>query len=67
MAAVDVEAARVQQLTRVQEVDILVTSAVADALDARFVLRALPPEHVKGVSAPVPTFAIEGTRLSPPA
>jgi adenylate cyclase len=60
-------AARVEQLTRVHDVDILVTADIATALDARFELRALPPAQVKGVSAPVPTFAIEGTRVPQPA
>jgi class 3 adenylate cyclase len=60
-------AARVQQLTRLYDVDILVTADVANALDARFVLRALPPAHVKGVSTLLSTFAIEGTRVPQPA
>jgi hypothetical protein len=29
-------------------------------LDERFQLRALPPADIKGVSQPVPTFAVEG-------
>ena len=53
-------AARVEELTRVHGVDILATEAVTRALDARFRLRAMPALAVKGVSAPVATFAIEG-------
>jgi class 3 adenylate cyclase len=49
-------AARVERLTRVHGVDILITDAVRAALDARFEVR---PAEVKGVAAPVPTFAVE--------
>lgn len=54
-------AARVEQLTRVHDADILVTDAVRVALDARVHLRALPAVEVKGVSAPLVTFAVEGS------
>jgi adenylate cyclase len=53
-------AARVEGLTRVHDVDILVTEAVRQSLDARFVLRAMPPVQVKGKSEPVVTYAVEG-------
>ncbi len=53
-------ASRVEELTRVHAVEILITDAVRNALDPRFRLRAMPPVNVKGVSAPVPTFAVEG-------
>ena len=52
-------ASRVEGLTRVHRVDILVTEAVRAALDQRFHLRALPAVEVKGVPAPVATFAVE--------
>jgi adenylate cyclase len=52
-------AARVEALTRVHNVDILVTEAVQKTLDARFVTRAMPPMAVKGKTEPVATFAIE--------
>jgi class 3 adenylate cyclase len=52
-------AARVEGLTRVHNVDILVTHEVKQALDPRFVLRAMPPTHVKGKSEPVTTYAVE--------
>jgi adenylate cyclase len=53
-------AARVEQLTRVHAVDILVTEAARAALDARFRLRAMPAAEVKGVAAALVTFAVEG-------
>ena len=52
-------AARVEALTRVHQVDILVTDEVMKTLDARFVARAMPPAAVKGKSEPIATFAIE--------
>jgi len=52
-------AARVEALTRVHGVDILVTDAVRETLDDRFVLRAMPPVAVKGKSQPVATWAVE--------
>lgn len=58
-------AARVEALTRVHGVDILVTEAVRQTLDARFVVRAMPPVAVKGKSEPVATYAVEG--LAPAA
>ena len=64
-------AARVQELTRAHAVDVLVTAAVRDALDPRFALHALPPVEVKGLPAPVATFAVDrfdaGTRPQAPA
>jgi adenylate cyclase len=54
------QAARVQELTRVHAVDVLVTQAVRDALDRRFQLRPMAAREVKGVSTPVSTFALEG-------
>ncbi len=52
-------AARVQDLTRLRDVDILVTRAVQKDLDPQFVLRAMPPVEVRGISEPVATFAVE--------
>ena len=52
-------ASRVQELTRAHAVDVLVTAAVRDALDARFTLHAMPPLDVKGLPAPVATFAVD--------
>jgi class 3 adenylate cyclase len=53
-------AARVQSLTRIHQVDILVTEAVREHLDPRFVLESLPAERVKGIAEPVVTWAVRG-------
>jgi adenylate cyclase len=55
-------AARVEALTRIHRVSILVTSEVKDVLDPRFVLRELPSRDVKGFPEPVVTWALEGYR-----
>jgi len=52
-------AARVEALTRVHSVDILVTEAVQQTLDPRFVVRPMPPVTVKGKSEPIATFAVD--------
>jgi adenylate cyclase len=52
-------ASRVERLTRAHGTDILVTEAVRAAADPAFVFRALPPEAVKGLAAPLATFALE--------
>ena len=52
-------AARVQTLTRVHQVDVLVTEAVREQLDPRFVLVPMPAETVKGIDEPVVTFAVQ--------
>ncbi len=51
-------AARVQQLTRESAADILVTQAVADHLDARFVLEPRGDAHLRGIQEPVELFAL---------
>jgi class 3 adenylate cyclase len=51
-------AARVQALTRVHQVDILVTEALRAELDSGFVLVPMPAELVKGVAEPVVTYAV---------
>jgi len=51
-------AARVQGLTRIHQVDILVTAAAREHLDPRFMLEAMPPEPVKGIAEPVLTWAV---------
>ncbi len=53
-------AARVQDLSRVHGVDILVTREVQETLDPRFRLRALPPAELRGIAEPVAIFAVEG-------
>jgi adenylate cyclase len=52
-------ASRVQDLTRLHGVDILLTHAVQETLDARFKLRELPPAEVRGVADPVALFSVE--------
>lgn len=53
-------ASRVEHLTRRHAVDILITAAVRETLDARFALRELPAAAVAGISEPVVTYAVEG-------
>jgi len=53
-------AARVERLTRVHGVDVLVTDVARAALDERFRLRAMPPAEVKGVAGALATFAVDG-------
>lgn len=53
-------AARVQSLTRTHGVEILVTDAVRAELGGTFQLEAMPPERVKGIDAPVATWAVRG-------
>jgi class 3 adenylate cyclase len=55
-------AARIENLTRKHGVDILISAEVRPALDGRFEVRDLPPEHVKGKAEPIVTFAVEGFR-----
>jgi adenylate cyclase len=52
-------AARVQDLTRVHKVDILLTEDLQKTLDPRFVLRALPPGELRGIARPIPIYAAE--------
>ncbi len=51
-------AARVQGLTRVHGVDILVTEAVQAELEGAFVVDAMPAEHVKGIAEALVTYAV---------
>jgi class 3 adenylate cyclase len=51
-------AARVQALTRIHQVDILVTEALRAELDTRFVLAPMPAQTVKGIAEPVVTYAV---------
>jgi adenylate cyclase len=53
-------AARVENLTRALDVDVLVTEAVRAVLDRRFRVRAMPPSAVRGIAEPVPTWAVDG-------
>jgi class 3 adenylate cyclase len=51
-------ASRVERLTRTFDTGILVTAAVAQTLDPRFVLEALPPRTVAGIAEPVQPYAV---------
>jgi class 3 adenylate cyclase len=51
-------AARVQGLSRIHQVDILVTEAVRAQLDTGFVLAPMPAEPVKGFAEAVVTYAV---------
>jgi len=53
-------AARVQDLTRSRDGDVLVTRAVRERLDPRFALRPLPKAEVRGVEGAVETWAVDG-------
>lgn len=55
-------AARIENLTRTHNVDILISSEVRSALDRRFTVRELSPQYVKGKSGPLVTYAIEHFR-----
>jgi class 3 adenylate cyclase len=54
-------AARVQALTRLHQVDILITEDLRAELDKSIVLVPMPAERVKGFAAPVVTYAVKGT------
>jgi class 3 adenylate cyclase len=60
-------AARVQELTRTHQVDILVTEAVRAELDTRFVLAPMPAKAVKGIAEPVITYALCEMATAPAA
>jgi adenylate cyclase len=53
-------ASRVEGLTRDHGVDILVTDAVRQTLDPRFILQELPAVSIRGISEPMVTFAVKG-------
>jgi class 3 adenylate cyclase len=53
-------AARIQGLTRIHQVDILITEALRGELDAGFVLVPMPAEPVKGFAEPIVTYAVRG-------
>ena len=58
-------AARVQSLTRLHQVDILVTEALRAELDTNIMLIPMPAVHVKGLAEPVVTYAVKGvTRVA---
>jgi len=56
-------AARIQTLTRIHQVDILVSEALRAALAPEFISRApMPAEAVKGFADPVVTYAVRGVQ-----
>lgn len=56
-------ASRVEELTRSQDADILLTGEVREALDHHFRVRELPAVQVRGIERPVTLFALdEGER-----
>jgi adenylate cyclase len=55
-------AARVETLTRIHGVDVLITTEVRERLDERFEVREQPPVAVKGKSLPMVTWAVDGFR-----
>jgi class 3 adenylate cyclase len=52
-------ASRVERLTRVHQVDILVTGAVRGRLDPRIPLRSLPRAAIAGVAEPCEILVVE--------
>ena len=53
-------ASRVEALTRVHDVDLLITEQVREKLDDRFILRRMPAMQVKGKEKPIVTYLVEG-------
>ena len=53
-------AARLQALTRLHGVDILVSEALRTDLDPGFILTPMPAAAVKGFAEPMVTYAVEG-------
>jgi class 3 adenylate cyclase len=53
-------AARIQALTRIHQVDILVSEALRAAVAPEFILARMPSEPVKGFAEPVVTYAVRG-------
>lgn len=53
-------AARVESLTRVHEVDLLITESVRSKLDDRFELQCMPGVSVKGKDKPLVTYFVKG-------
>lgn len=52
-------AARIESLTRKHGVDILITDAIKQSLDERFVVKAMPATLIKGKDKMVTTFFVE--------
>jgi len=54
-------AARLQELTRRQDVDILLSEPVRSKLAPSFDIRPRPPAQLKGISEPITTYALLGS------
>lgn len=59
-------ASRVEGLTTLHQVDLLVTEEIRSTLDDRFALRAMPAVTVKGKSEPIVTYYVRGYAESDP-
>lgn len=53
-------AARIEEMTRVHDTDVLVSDAVRTRCDSRFRMRPMPPAEAKGLPEPLVTFAVDG-------
>ena len=53
-------ASRVEGLTSVHQVDLLITEEIRSTLDEQFRLRRMPPIPVKGKPEPIVTYYVEG-------
>jgi class 3 adenylate cyclase len=53
-------AARVQSLTRVHQVDILITESLRAEIDKSIIVIPMPAVRVKGFAEPVATYAVKG-------
>ncbi len=58
-------ASRVEGLTRVHDVDLLVTDEVRRSLDPHFLLQAMPATMVKGKPEPIATWHVSGIAGQP--
>lgn len=55
-------ASRVEALTRVHDVDLLITEEVRNQLDDRFSLKEMPAVPIKGKQEPIVTYLVEGLK-----
>jgi class 3 adenylate cyclase len=55
-------ASRVEALTRVHDVDLLITKEVRNQLDDRFSLKEMPAVPIKGKEKPIMTYLVEGLK-----
>ncbi len=55
-------AARVEALTRVHDVDLLITEEIRNQLDDRFSVTELPAVAIKGKQEPIVTYLVVGLK-----